>query len=173
MNKHFLLLIILLLSFSCQSSKQKTTEIKSNISASAIIDSAANPSDTLKYEAIYYVREGGGNIAYEIRENTDSLNFQFKKINFKESNLVLNCSKQDFDSTAISLMDSLMKCQLPLKEEMEGTAKRPIMMTGTWVYAYVIKPTGEMDTITLKRGIVALKNIESSIRVQLEKQAEE
>lgn len=150
---------------TCCSNKKPVENTSSNqIIASIAIDSVV---DTSLYKGVYFVRQGGGNIEFELINQKDSLTIQLRKMQFKDTSLTLNCSKQLFDSASIALMDSLLQGSLPIKEEVQESKR--ILMTGTWVYTYAIKHDGEMDTITLKRAKDAMLTIEDSVRIQLEK----
>lgn len=160
---HTLLLSSVLLVTGCHE-KSVMSVSAPQLTASIATDSV---TDTSHYKGIYFVRQGGGNIEFEMTHQKDSIQIQLHKLQFKDSSLTLNCSAQAFDSASIALVDSLVQGSLPIKEE-EEESKR-ILMTGTWVYTYAIKHDGGWDTITLKRAKDAMRIIEDSVRIQLEK----
>lgn len=119
---------------------------KNNESASAQPLSTPQTSSALpkktsqrQYSGIYYERKGGGNIGYEITMEGDSLRVQVKQMNFRPAELTFSIGKNKIDSSALSLMDSLLMGEVNLGEPDTTPKKGSIMMRGTWTYAYLLQ----------------------------------
>lgn len=160
----FFLSIVLL--SNCQSKTEQQPEIPQNVTPQCY--QAPTQEDSTRYDIISFTREGGGNIAFTLQEKDDSLLFLLYRMDFQDTSLAFSCAKQHFDSTDVALLDSLLNGTIDLQESTTEQPTRP-MMTGTWVYTYAIKPSGETDTITLKRAKETLVHIEDSIRNMLSK----
>ncbi|MBR2262387.1 MAG: hypothetical protein IJ916_11920 [Paludibacteraceae bacterium] len=148
----------------CQPKAEQQPETPQNVTP--LCNQAPIQEDSARYDVISFIRKGGGNMAFLLQAKKDSLSFFLYQMNFQDTSLVFSFEKQHFDSTDVALLDSLLNGTIDLKEPISEQPQRP-MMTGTWVYTYAIKPSGETDTITLKRAEEVLIHIEDSIRNML------
>ena len=151
---------------SCQPKAVQQTETPQNMTSQC--SQAPIQGDSARYELISFTREGGGNIAFTLQAKNDSLFCLLHRRNFQDTSLAFSFTKHHFDSTDVALLDSLLNGTIDLQEPITEQPTRP-MMTGTWVYTYAIKPSGETDTITLKRAKEVLTHIEDSIQNMLSK----
>ena len=119
------------------------------------------------YSSIYYERKGGGNIGYGIIQEGDSLRFQVDQMNFRPAALQFTLPKSRIDSNVIALMDSLLLGEVNIGEPDTAPKNGPVMMGGTWTYAYLLQDSAKTPVYG-KKIIETIGNTEETVRSEIE-----
>lgn len=96
-----------------------------------------------KYKAMHFVRDGGGQIDFELfeTENENQLKAVVSKYDFRDTTIELMISKNSDNTTAFSSFHSALNKETPLN----GNFKQSTMATGTWVSIYFSSNEQELE----------------------------
>ncbi len=159
-----MLLAGLMASYSCNGkSKREVNKVDSTPSTAAVCDETQMVSDTMP--RVKFVRQGGGNIEYDMEIQSDSIRIHVTQKQFREADYTFCIAT---DTTTLATLQGLISKRISCGEA-DTTAKPGAMiMGGTWQYAYLIEGDSTQTPIHNKELIEIIATTEDPVREAIE-----